>query len=221
MKAGSTSPKNSVDRRPRRSMVGVVLFFTFVLASSSVLFGCGEDLAAKPLGGNVRTPTPLVGDLSVPNTASGSDFTLRAEPNQVLLVYFGYTSCPDVCPTTLADLSAALDKLGNGADQIDVAMITIDPDRDTDEILGGYVNGFIEGSIGVRTTDAVALRDMADRLGANYSVETTAEGVIEVAHTAFLYAINEEGELMVSWAFGTPPDEIEQDLEILLARIQA
>lgn len=195
--------------------------FLAPLLMVAVLNGCGEDLATQQLGGIVRSPAPQVGEMSVPRARDGAEHALKAEADHVLLVYFGYTACPDVCPTTMADLSAALEDLGDKADDVQVAMITIDPDRDSHEILSGYVGHFAEDGYALRTDDAQVLRSVADALGADYSVETTADGDVEVGHTAFLYAVDEDGKLLVTWAFGTPPAEIERDLAILLARMKA
>ncbi len=189
-----------------------------ILLAVSTLTACGPDLSEQALGGIVRDPAPVVGDLSVPRARDGADHYLRARHGGVLVVYFGYTACPDVCPTTMSDLSAALEGLGDSASDVEVAMITIDPDRDTSDVLGAYVGHFVDGGYALRTEDSVALRAVADGLGADYSVELTEEGDIEVGHTAFLYAVDEDGRLLVTWAFGTPPAEIEHDLAILLAR---
>ena len=95
-------------------------------------------------------------------------------------------------------------------------MVTIDPDRDTDEILTGYVQSFIPGAHGLRSGDPVELRAAADVFGADYDVSVNDEGDYDVTHTAHLYAIDDEGLLQVTWAFGTEPEAIATDLEILL-----
>lgn len=192
--------------------------FIGLMVLASVLTSCGENLADQALGGTVRTPTPNVADIEFPNAGDQSDFVFRAVESDILVLYFGYTSCPDVCPTTMADLSAALELLGEDGDRVSVAMLTIDPDRDTNDVVSAYVDGFIPGGIGLRTLDDELLRSTARRFGANYSVVENEEGVIEVGHTGFLYAIDSQGDLEVSWAYGLPASEIHRDLEILLAR---
>ena len=192
-----------------------------VLLLTAVQSGCGEDLSGQALGGIVRSPAPEVGDLAVPRARDGADQHLKAAPGNVLVVYFGYTACPDVCPTTMADLSAALESLGDKANGVEVAMITIDPDRDSNEILSGYIGHFVEDGYALRTEDAQVLRSAADGFGADYSVDVGEDGEIEVGHTAFLYAVDQNGKLLVTWAFGTPSAEIERDLDILLSRTKA
>ena len=84
---------------------------------------------------------PTVGDLALPDlTADGDRFALRAEPGECSVVYFGYTNCPDFCPTTLSDLRLAIRRLSDGlADRVEVAMATVDPDRDI-PVLADYVD---------------------------------------------------------------------------------
>ncbi len=203
-----------------RGVLGVI-FGLLVLLGVSTSCGGEKDLAAQSLGGNVRTPAPQVGHLSVPRASDGADQYLKARAGQILVVYFGYTACPDVCPTTMSDLSAALENLGDKAGSVEVAMITIDPERDTDEIIGGYVGHFVEDSYALRTDDPDRLRSVADALGADYSVREDEDGNVEVDHTPFLYAVDEDGKLLVTWAFGTVPTALERDLGILLARVKA
>ncbi|MGE0732977.1 MAG: SCO family protein, partial [Acidimicrobiia bacterium] len=90
------------------------------------LAACG---AREPdrLVGAVREPRPQVGEVSLPEAGAGP-FRFAAEPGHVLLTYFGYTSCPDVCPTTLADLKVVFEDLGAAADRVELAMVTIDPE---------------------------------------------------------------------------------------------
>ncbi len=188
------------------------------LTFAAIVGACGANLAEEPLAGIVRSPEPSLADLSLPDR-TGKDFMMRAESGRLLVVYFGYTACPDVCPTTMADLSAALQNLGDGADRIDVAVISIDPGRDTQEIIDGYAASFVEEATGLRTEDQDLLRSVTEGFGADYLVKVAEDGTIEVGHTGFLYAVDDNGNLVVSWSFGTPALDIERDLSILLARI--
>ena len=130
-------------------------------------------------------------------------------------MYFGYTNCPDVCPTTMADLRTALRQLGDDADRVDVAMVTIDPDRDT-AVLADYVGSFVEGGHALATDVADDLRAVADPFGVTYLVETNAAGEIEVAHSPQLYVVDDAGQLALTWQFGVAADDLAGDLEQLL-----
>ena len=181
----------------------------------TVLGACSSTPDAP--AGIVRDPAPVVGTETLPDVSDGgADFPFVAGPDRVLVVYFGYTSCPDVCPTTLADLRRALEDLGRRADDVDVAMATIDPGRDTDEVLTGYLTSFVPEGHPLRTTDDTELRAAADAFGADYRVGTDEDGEVEVEHTGFLYAVDDEGRLRLTWPFGTEWQTIEGDLRWLL-----
>ncbi len=178
---------------------------------SLVLVACGPS---QPTG-IIRTPAPDVGHLGLPDV-DGSTTRFVAPDGSYLLVYFGYTSCPDVCPTTMADVRSALSQVDDAADRFTVAMITIDPDRDTVEEVDRYVKVFFPTGIALRTGDAEVLREVADGFGADYDVETTENGEILVSHTAFLYAVDTEGRIRLQWPFGATPDDMAHDFQILI-----
>jgi protein SCO1/2 len=195
----------------RRLIVAIALV-------SLVATSCGSD--TDQLSGFVRTPLPSVADVSLPDGgAGGAPFVMKADPGKLLLVYFGYTSCPDVCPTTLADLKTALASLGDDADRVTVAMETIDIERDTDAIITSYVQSFIPGAHGLRATDDASLRSAADAFGANYKVTKDEDGYYEVQHTALMYVVDEQGLIQVTWPFGTAPQSIASDIRILLRQM--
>jgi len=177
---------------------------------------CGDDSPGAPAG-IVRDPAPVVGSIALPDlSVDGTPFATKADAGEVLLVYFGYTSCPDVCPTTMADIRSALQELdGERAARVDLAMVTVDPDRDTGEILTAYVQTFVPGAHALRTDDPAELRAAADAYGASYEVDTNDEGFVEVAHSAFLYAVDSTGHIRLTWPFGTPREDITSDLEYL------
>lgn len=184
-----------------------------LVALAVAVAACGEP---RELAGFVRTPAPSVASSSLPDVAAGEAFQFVAPPDGLLVLYFGYTSCPDVCPTTLADLRAALEDLGADADRIEVAMATVDPDRDTAEVLTGYLQSFISDAHPLRTESPDELASAAESLGVVYDVSTTDDGEVEVIHSGNLYAIDDEGSLLVTWPFGVSVDDIRLDLEALL-----
>jgi protein SCO1/2 len=192
-----------------------------LIAVLAVTSACGDDddAASGTLAGYVREPTPVVSQLSLPDVTNGGEpLTFRAPEGELLLVYFGYTSCPDVCPTTLSDVRTALAELDEeDAATIDLAMATVDPDRDVDEVIGGYVQSFVPDAHGLRTTDDTELRAAADAFGVEYSVDTNDEGEVEVIHSGSLYVVDDQGQLVLTWPFGTPVDDLVNDLRLLMA----
>lgn len=188
------------------------------------VFGLVAATACAPDGSNVRTisgirsdPAPSVAGASLPDVANGGvPYDLVPDPGHFLIVYFGYTACPDVCPTTMHEVEVALRALGDRAELVGVAMATIDPARDLAVPLTRYVQGFVPTAHALRTGDDTLLREVAGRFGASYSITTTADGTVEVGHTPNLYLVDDRGVLVLTWPFGLPGDAIATDLEILM-----
>lgn len=211
-------------RRPTPRSLAAALAATTVVALGAT--ACSSDDAATTttaaeddsLSGYTREPTPSVADVSLPLVNGAGDITAAAAPGDLRVVYFGYTSCPDVCPTTMSDLKRALAKLpAEDADRVEVVMVTIDPDRDVDEKLGTYVTTFIADGQASRIVDPAALQATADAFGASYEVEENAEGEVEVSHSADLYVVDDQGDIVLQWPFGTSYEDIADDLAALLA----
>ena len=146
------------------------------------------------------------------------DSAFVAEPDSMLLVFFGYTSCPDVCPTTMADLAKAVDMLDPAlAGRVEVVMATIDPERDTAEQLAQYVPYFHDGWTGVRTDDRAHLDAVVAAFGAAYEYgSTAADGSYEVAHSSFVYGIDQTGHVIVEWPSSMGAQKVAHDLTLLL-----
>ena len=204
-----------------------------MLAAAVLLFvGCGSDdastepttnpveatAAERELAGIVREPAPVVDATPVLSlTNPGTDVVFRAEPGGFRAVYFGYTNCPDVCPTTMADWAVTLRRLPEDlAAQVGTVMVTVDPERDND-ILPGYITSFVADAEAAGTTDADVLAAAAEPFGVSYDVTTNDEGDIEVSHSGFLYLVDDQGRLVVTWPFGTSSTEMAADIEQLFA----
>lgn len=214
------SQRREAGIRRRRPVVAAAVAATAVVAA--LVAGCSNETAPArgadaPLSGVVRTPAAQVGDASLPvATDPATSMNFRAEPGHLLVVYFGYTSCPDICPTTLADLKAAMRQLGGSARRIDVAMATIDPRRDTPTVIEGYLQSFIPDATALRTEDDAALRAVTDAFGANYVAEYPVNEEPRVAHSAFLYAVDPSGSVVVAWPFGSSAADMSADMRQLL-----
>lgn len=186
-------------------------------AADSASSGSGDS--GSQLSGYERSPEPQVSEFTIPAVnRDNNDFAFQAEPGGLLLVYFGFASCPDICPTTLADTRIALSGLGARASDVDVALITVDPNRDTPEITTSYIEAFIDGGIALRTEDNSELLAAADAFGVSYSVVTTDEGEVEVGHTPALFVVDDSGKLKLTWPFGTTAEDMTNDMNILFDR---
>jgi protein SCO1/2 len=147
---------------------------------------------------------------------NGSNFRLSELRGDVVLLFFGYTSCPDVCPTTLSDLHKVSDEMGNAVDQVKVVFVTVDPDRDTPEAIQKYVSIFNPSFIGLSGTEQ-ALEPVWKEYGVYREIDketSTATGYL-VTHSARVYVIDPDGNLRLSYSYGTPADDIAHDLKNL------
>lgn len=195
------------------SRTRALLLLGVTLALSSVIQACNTQ--DPELVGMIRDPRLEVSAVTLPDGAGG-EFVTTADDGEVLIVYFGYTYCPDVCPTTLADLRKAVEQLGDDAARVDVAMVTVDPERDTAERLTSYIQSFFPDGHALRTDDPSRLEEAAFSFGAVYEVAQNEDGSTDVAHSSFLYAVDSSGLVEVQWPFGTTSEEMTHDLEILL-----
>ena len=147
---------------------------------------------------------------------SGS-FQLEEARGDIVLLFFGYTSCPDICPTTMAELKTALERLGEEkAENVKVVFVTVDPERDTPERVQEYVNHFDADFIGLSGTEQ-ELAPVWNEYGVYREIVdgTSAAGYL-VNHTARVTLIDQEGNLRVSYGFDTPVENIVHDLQLLL-----
>ncbi|MEI7548006.1 MAG: SCO family protein, partial [Actinomycetota bacterium] len=178
------------------------------------------DATPKELGGYVLTPAPVVADLALPDASrDGMSFPFKAATGRLLVVYFGYMSCPDVCPTTLNEFKNALKDARSVGSKVDLAMVTVDPGRDTGANLTRYVQGFVPGAHALRTDDQTLLTTVAKTFGASYSVTTDAKGAIVVTHTAAMYLVDSTGTVVLTWPYGgIQRDGMATDLRTLFDR---
>ncbi|NWG87608.1 MAG: SCO family protein [Hydrogenophilaceae bacterium] len=183
----------------------------------------GMLLGCKPQSGPEFTGTDITG------APFGRQFALQDHNRQprtladfkgkVVAIFFGYTHCPDVCPTTLTDLKAALQLLGpDAAAQIQVLFVTVDPERDTPEVLRQYVPYFHPGFLGLYGTPA-QVAETAKEFKVHYAKHTEA-GASDylVDHTAATYVFDRQGRIRLFWPYGHPAKDMAQDLKQLLGQ---
>ena len=134
---------------------------------------------------------------------------------KVLVLFFGYTHCPDVCPTTLLEIKQVLEKLGEDAQRVQVLFITLDPVRDTGEVLAQYVPSFDARFLGLRGSDEATAAVAKDFKVFYQKVPGKSPESYTIDHTAGIYLFDEQGRVRV---FARPgkPDDLEADLRTLL-----
>jgi len=150
-------------------------------------------------------------------TSASGDVSLSDFRGKLVIVYFGYTFCPDICPATLANVGQALRQLGDDkASQIQTIMISVDPERDTPQKLAEYVGHFHPSFIGI-TGSSEKLEEVTSLYGIFYekSPGNTAESYM-IDHTATLLVLDREGYLKLVFPFGVTVDEIAGDLKYML-----
>jgi protein SCO1/2 len=148
--------------------------------------------------------------------AGGEEVRLSDYEGKIVLLYFGYTFCPDVCPSSLSDLKIVQNKLDETGEKMQVIMVTVDPDRDTPEQIAEYVEHFHPTFIGLSGN-----KKEIDAAGEGYGVYyekhegTPATGYL-VDHTARIFVIEPDGTYRLSFSFGTPTDDIISDMRLLM-----
>ena len=198
----------------RRIML--VGLFSFLLIGAVAV---GVFLFSKPesfQGTMYAEPYPPAPDIEL-TRENGDSFRLSDMQGNTVLLFFGYTSCPDVCPTTMAELKQALEKLNEeDANQVRVLFVTVDPERDTPERVQEYVNHFNRDFIGLSGTEPELAEVWQDYGVFRETMEGTSAAGYLVNHTARVTLIDQHGNLRLSYAFGTPVETIVHDLKLLL-----
>jgi cytochrome oxidase Cu insertion factor (SCO1/SenC/PrrC family) len=201
---------------PVRAFAAGALIGAVLLAASSVA-AQDQPSAAQlmddlmwnrgPIGG----PFALVDHTGKPRT--DADF-----PGKLLVIYFGYTYCPDICPADLLAISQALDRLGAAAHEVQPIFITIDPERDTVEHLSDYVSAFHKSLIGL-TGAPDQIRKVATAYKAYYAkVESDDHKNYVVDHTAFIYLVGKDGRYLGFLPPSTTPERLGEVIRQQLSR---
>jgi len=158
---------------------------------------------------------PAGGDFELTDQ-NGEPWSTQSVRGQIVLLSFGYTFCPDICPTTLATINAAMKQLGADAARVQPVFISLDPERDTPERLSEYVTWFNPRLIGL-TGSPETLRQIADHYRVRYArVQTADADYYTLDHSASLYLLDRNGELARMLPHGLPTDALVDALEDLL-----
>jgi protein SCO1/2 len=131
------------------------------------------------------------------------------------VLLFGFTHCPDLCPTTLSNLSEALDQLGEDRDRVQIAFITVDPERDTPEVLRDYVSGFGPNFVGL-TGEPVAIRKAAKTFKVFFQKIPLPGGDYTMDHSAVIYVVDPQARVRLMFTASRRPEDIAHDILELL-----
>lgn len=185
------------------------------------LLGCdkpGTAAAAAPLAfkGVDITGAEYARTLALPDV-DGKPRTLADFKGKVVVLFFGYTQCPDVCPTTMAEVAQVKKALGDGGARVQGVFVTIDPERDTAEVLKAYMASFDPSFVALRGS-LEQTKDAAKEFKAFYAkVPGKSEGSYTMDHTAGSYVFDAQGRVRLFVRYGTGPEALTADLKTLLA----
>ncbi len=187
-----------------------------VAALILLIAGCGAHEAPKPLHAIDVTWQHPEPDFHLTDF-NGAPRTLADFRGKVVVVFFGYTHCPEVCPTTLADLARAKRALGPNAREIQVIFVTLDPERDTPQVLGKFVPYFDASFIGL-SGDVRATAQAAQSFGVNFEKHAEKNGSYTIDHSDGTYLIGKSGKPLWMSRSGQRTDWLVEDVRRLLAQ---
>lgn len=181
---------------------------------------CGTALlgavASTPALSQQKNSAALGGDFELLNT-DGQAFKLSSQRGKIVLIYFGYTGCPDACPTDLLLFRDVLARLGSRKDSVLPIFISVDPARDTPKQLAAYASTFSPAILAL-TGSEWKLRQVAKAYGSyfNYVGRTPGLTTYTIDHSVNIYVVNGQGKLVSVIPYGTPVDEVVRRIEGLL-----
>lgn len=221
MNLESSSPVGMIPVAPARTIwrwVRWVVMALVVGGAAAGVFLAYQYYFNHTFNGGTVSPVEQAPNFTLTDQTS-QPFNLSDTKGKWILLNYGYTSCPDVCPATLAVLGRVQDLLGEEAERIQVVFVTVDPERDTPAKMGEYVNHFGEGTIAL-TGSAEEIAAAAEPYGVRYARVEMPESALVYAmnHTAFVYLINPDFEWVMVYPFGITAPEITDDLQFLMSQ---
>jgi protein SCO1/2 len=197
---------------PRLALIAIALAGLLVLITGvflAVAYREGpKGVAGGVLGSAIGGPFHLVDH-------NGKPFTEADLKGKWHLIFFGFTHCADTCPTTLSELSVALDQLGTGRDAVRIVFISVDPERDTPDVLKSYVSSF--GAIVALTGTADEVKQAAKAYRVYYAKHPLAGGDYDMDHSAVIYVMDPEGHFATTLSPAAPAADLAARLKKLLS----
>jgi len=165
------------------------------------------------------TGTALIGGPFTLVDQNGKTVTDRDFRGKYMLIFFGFTHCPDICPAELQVMSAALDALGSKADEVVPIFVTLDPERDTPEAVGAYVKNFGKNFVGL-TGSPTAIANAAKTYRVTYSkLEYKGKDGnygYSIDHSALVYLMDKDGQYLINFTYGTPAAKMTETMRSYL-----
>jgi len=186
-----------------------------LLAFSLLFAACGEQKLPSPFKASDVSARYAQADFKL-NDAAGKPVSLADYRGKVVVLFFGYTHCPQICPTTLADLAQVMGMLGKDADRVQVLFVTLDPERDTPQLLAQYPPAFYPTFKGLYG-DSMATAQAAQAFGVVYQKQPNRNGGYDLDHSAGTYLIAPGGRPVLLSPYGQSAELLVQDIRLLLA----
>ncbi len=200
----------------RKWLFGSGLVFGLVLSVVSLWLILNRQAEYR---GVVIDPPVVAADFSLPDQ-NGGTFRLSEQRGKIVLIFFGYTHCPDICPITLSEFKRIKAALGKQAEQLVFVFITVDPERDTPQRLREYLLNFDPAFVGL-SGSAEDLEQVYRAYGVyRQKQEVGSAGGYLVDHSTRIYLIDAQGNWRLNYPYGTPPEDIVSDIRLLFKRVQ-
>jgi protein SCO1 len=196
---------------------------------AAVYFGGQMVERSQAFRGSLIEPALTAVDFRLTGT-DGEPYVLSERRGRVVLLFFGYTNCPDVCPLTMAEYKQVNNQLGEQAVNVDFVFVTVDPDRDTPQVIEEFIGAFNQSFVGLSGTDE-ELQTVWDAYWVGRQVPFIADSVeehahaegeahddgYEVSHSTRIYVIDKQGKLRLTFPFGMSAADMAHDVSRLLA----
>ena len=198
--------------------LGLMILTSVIVTACTGSGGFDYSRIEDDMHGAIISPPRKIDDFSMPST-TGADFSMADQRGKVVLIYFGYLTCPDVCPATFGDLRRVYTEVGAPKDKVTVVFVTVDPKRDSLEKMGVYLAAFHEDFIGLRTDDE-ALQTVMESFGARATFvpvnPNEPDGDYSVEHSASIFVIGPDGHLLTQFMYGTPYRDLAHDMGLIM-----
>jgi protein SCO1/2 len=207
--------------RQRAFVIILVMLMVVMGLTWFSLFSARQEMSMDgKLMGTLWPEPRTLSDFRMSDTRGG-EFTPAALRGQWTLIFFGYTSCPDICPTTMLTLNRVTTAVqAAGGKKPSVVLVSVDPDRDDLQSLGEYVSYFDEEFLGVRGADR-ELQTLTSQIGVMYALDIADEdGNYEVAHSATIFLVDPEARIHAAFSPPHQPGDIVEKLDLIYTRYQ-
>lgn len=194
-----------------------VLGATTILATGTLLSACSKGPATAQFHSVDITGAGYADNFRLTDF-NGQPRTLADFAGKVVVLFFGYTQCPDVCPTTMMEMAQVKQALGADSDKMQVLFVSLDPERDTPQVLKEYMAAFDPGFVGLVPDSEQQLQKLAQDFKIFYErVDGSSADTYTIDHTAASYVYDPKGRLRLFARYGADPKELADDFRQLLA----